>query len=94
MSDASLVQGHRSVETDTIFDYVKVETAGQGTPGASEADLIGIVDPLDFRDEVLRQRDSLSAVPVLPPGVDEGADGTIELLTEIRDLLSRIAEKQ
>ena len=73
---------------------LKVETAGQGTPGASEADLIGIVDPLDFRDEVLRQRDSLSAVPVPPPGVDEGADGTIELLTEIRDLLSRIAEKR
>jgi len=70
---------------------LKIETAGQGTPGKSEADLIGVVNPLDFRDEVLRQRDSLSAVPVSRPGTDEGASGTIELLTEIRDLLSQIA---
>ena len=70
---------------------LKIETAGQGTPGASEADLIGVVNPLDFRDAVLRQRDSMSAVPVSPPGTDEGDGGTIELLTEIRDLLSQIA---
>ena len=70
---------------------LKIETAGQGTPGASEADLVGIVNPLDFRDEVLRQRDSMSAVPVSRPGTDEGTIGTVELLTEIRDLLSQIA---
>jgi uncharacterized membrane protein YdbT with pleckstrin-like domain len=70
---------------------LKIETAGQGTPGASEADLIGIVNPLAFRDEVLRQKDSLSAVPVSRPGTDEGTSGAIELLTEIRDLLSQIA---
>jgi uncharacterized membrane protein YdbT with pleckstrin-like domain len=39
---------------------LKIETAGQGTPGASEADLVGIVNPMDFRDEVLRQRDAMS----------------------------------
>lgn len=72
---------------------LKIETAGQGTPGASELDLAGIVNPLDFRDEVLRQRDSMSAVPVSQPSADEGTSGTIELLTEIRDLLSRIAAK-
>jgi len=70
---------------------LKIETAGQGTPGSSEADLIGVVNPLDFRDAVLRQRDSISAVPVSRPGTDEGDRGTIELLTEIRDLLSQIA---
>lgn len=70
---------------------LKIETAGQGTPGASEADLIGIVDPLAFRDEVLRQKDSLSEVPVSRPGTDEGTSGGIELLTEIRDLLAQIA---
>ena len=70
---------------------LKIETAGQGTPGSSEADLIGVVNPLDFRDAVLRQRDSMSAVPVSRPGTDEGDSGTIELLTEIRDLLSQIA---
>lgn len=70
---------------------LKIETAGQGTPGSSEADLIGVVNPLDFRDAVLRQRDSMSAVPVSRPGTDEGDIGAIELLTEIRDLLSQIA---
>ena len=73
---------------------LKIETAGQGTPGSSEADLVGIVDPIDFRDQVLRQRDAMSGALALRPATDEGAlagTGTIELLTEIRDLLSRIA---
>ena len=73
---------------------LKIETAGQGTPGSSEADLIGIVDPLDFRDQVLRQRDSMSGVPVSRPVTDEEPSGTIELLTEIRDLLSQIAAQR
>lgn len=70
---------------------LKMETAGQGTPGASEADLIGIVDPLTFRDEVLRQRDSMSALPLSRPGTDEGTSNAVDLLTEIRDLLRQIA---
>ncbi len=69
---------------------LKIETAGQGTPGGSEADLIGIVDPIDFRDKVLRQRDSMSAPPALQPGADKGPNATIELLTEIRDLLKEM----
>jgi len=73
---------------------LKIETAGQGTPGSSEADLIGIVNPLDFRDQVLRQRDAMSAAPVSRPATDEGTSGTIELLTEIRDLLSQIAAQR
>ncbi len=73
---------------------LKIETAGQGTPGAAEAHLIGIVDPLDFRDEVLRQRDSMSAVPISRPGTDEAKNGTIGLLTEIRDLLRQIAAQR
>ena len=73
---------------------LKIETAGQGTPGASEADLIGIVDPLEFRDAVLRQRDSLSGAPALPAATHEGgSDPTVELLTEIRDLLKGMAER-
>jgi len=73
---------------------LKIETAGQGTPGASEADLIGIVNPIAFRDEVLRQRDSMSAVPASRPGTDEETSGAIELLTEIRDLLSQIVAQR
>jgi putative membrane protein len=70
---------------------LKIETAGQGTPGASEAHLIGIVDPMEFRDSVLQQRDAISGVPVSPPGTDEGTHGVVELLTEIRDVLNRMA---
>ncbi len=70
---------------------LKIETAGQGTPGTSEADLIGVGNPLDFRDAVLRQRDLMSSVPVSQPGADEGAGSELEILTEIRDLLSQIA---
>jgi putative membrane protein len=72
---------------------LKIETAGQGTPGASEADLVGIVDPIDFRDAVLRQRDALSGAPVRPAVTAEGSAGTVELLTEIRDLLKGMADK-
>jgi putative membrane protein len=72
---------------------LKIETAGQGTPGASELDLVGIVNPIDFRDEVLRQRDSMSAAPISLPSTDAGTGGSIELLTEIRDLLSQVAAK-
>lgn len=72
---------------------LKIETAGQGTPGASEADLVGIVDPLDFRDLVLQQRDSVSALPARPQDGGEASSTSIELLTEIRDLLRRIADR-
>ena len=73
---------------------LKIETAGQGTPGAAEMDLIGIVDPLHFRDGVLRQRDSMSALPAPRPGTDQETSGKIELLTEIRDLLRQIAAQR
>ncbi len=73
---------------------LNIETAGQGTPGAAEANLIGIVDPLDFRNEVLRQRDSMSALPASRPGPDEEVGGTTELLTEIRDLVRQIAAQR
>lgn len=70
---------------------LKIETAGQGTPGASEAHLIGIVDPIEFRDRVLQQRDAVSVTSALPPGADEESNRVVGLLTEIRDLLSRMA---
>ena len=73
---------------------LQVETAGQGTAGAAEAHLIGMVDPVDFRDEVLRQRDSMSALPASRPGTDEDNNGTLGLLTEIRDLLRQIAAQR
>lgn len=73
---------------------LKIETAGQGTPGQSEADLIGIVDPIEFRDAVLRQRDAMSVTPASLPATDTTTGSEIELLTEIRDLVSQIAGRQ
>jgi putative membrane protein len=73
---------------------LKIETAGQGTPGSSEADLVGIVDPIDFRDAVLRQRDAMSGAPTPLPSPQGGSSAEIELLTEIRDLLSQIAAQR
>ena len=45
VSDASLVQGHRSVEADTIFDYVKAEI--QFTNHASGA---GVTSMYELRE--------------------------------------------
>jgi putative membrane protein len=66
---------------------LKVETAGQGTPGASEADLVGIVDPREFRDRVLAQRDATAGSRPVASTLGREPDDTVKLLTEIRDLL-------
>ncbi len=65
---------------------LKIETAGQGTPGASEADLVGIVDPLEFRDKVLRQKELRTGVQSVRPSADLESPDPVRLLTEIRDL--------
>ncbi|MFQ5552073.1 MAG: PH domain-containing protein, partial [Gemmatimonadales bacterium] len=67
---------------------LKIETAGQGTPGQSEADLVGIVDPLEFRNRVMDQKDLMTGVSPVPAGGDGGGqppENSIELLTEIRN---------
>lgn len=68
---------------------VSVETAGQSGPG-SLIKLQGIVDAEGFRDDVLAQRDVLLDEKKSTPQLTETAsssDQTVELLTEIRDLL-------
>ena len=65
---------------------LRIDTAGgAATPGASAAELIGIIDAARFRDEVLARRDALVAKgPSAPaPAVDP-------TLLEIRDALLRI----
>ena len=73
---------------------LKVETAGQGAAqGVAAASLVGVVDALEFRDDVLNQRDLV--VGTAPaPGAARAAgaaggerEGTLE---EIRDSLLRI----
>ena len=72
---------------------LKVETAGQsGQNAGSEGDLVGIIDAVEFRDAILRQRQRvLDAEPSAAPAKAVG--DTAELLTEIRDILARIEAK-
>ncbi len=70
-----------------------VETAGQsGQNASSEGDLVGVIDAVEFRDAILRQREAAlggetSPAPAQPPA---GSSESTELLSEIRDILTRI----
>ena len=76
---------------------LKIETAGQSSPqGQADADLVGVMDPRDFRDRVLRQKDRMLGLAAAPrPSEPEPVAGSsVEgLLTEIRDLLRTIAAR-
>ena len=73
-----------------------VETAGQsGQNASSEGDLVCVIDAVEFRDAILRQREAAlggeaSPAPAPPP---TGSPETAELLTEIRDILTRIEQQ-
>ncbi len=76
---------------------LKIETAGQGSPqGQAEANMVGVVDPREFRDQVLSQKDRMLGLSAAPrpsepkPMTGSSTDG---LLTEIRDLLRTIAAR-
>ena len=76
---------------------LKVETAGQSrTPGSSESDLTGVVDAVQFRDAILRQRqqvlDPETPTPSSPSRLAATTDVT-GLLTEVRDILARMEER-
>lgn len=70
-----------------------VETAGGGGAAGATGNmsLFGVVDPIEFRNAVLKQRDlvSLSLRPVRAQ-VAEGGESQIEVLAGIRDGLQRI----
>ena len=73
---------------------LKVETAGQGAgPGASESNLIGVVDAVQFRDAILRQRQQVlgAEAAMATPAQGSTPPDVTELLTEIRDILARMA---
>lgn len=72
---------------------LKIETAGQSNPMGSDMTLIGITNPLDFKEAVLDQRDLIkneSKRDSQPSGTTEVI---VDLLTEIRDLLTDIKNK-
>ena len=79
----------------------KVETAGQSSPtGGALVNIVGIIDTKDFRKAVLDQRDQSAsgnapltaaiAHPASPSTISDTQ--TTELLTQIRDSLTRIEE--
>lgn len=109
VSRGMFVRTEKTVPLDKITDFaliegpimrfldlqaVKVETAGQSSPGAL-IKLIGIVEAREFRDTVLRQRDAVASLSLSGPA---GASGVSEesgdpILREIHDTLLRIERK-
>jgi len=73
---------------------IRVETAGQSGAGALVR-VLGIDDVDSFRDAVLEQRDRISESDedASPVTAAAAADGTIEILTDIRDSLLRIEKR-
>lgn len=70
---------------------LRVETAGQsGQDSSSEGDLVGVMDAVEFRDRILRQRQKVLSGEEArqDPAAPTGA--VPELLTEIRDILARM----
>ncbi|MDF1798403.1 MAG: PH domain-containing protein [Planctomycetota bacterium] len=80
-----------------------VETAGGGAGvGTGQAVLVGVMDPIEFRNAVMRQRDAVSMgggqrqapAPVAAAAVDSpNADAQLTVLTDIRDALGRIEQR-
>ena len=68
---------------------LKVETAGQSGDTGSEGNIVGVIDAVEFRNAVLRQRQQ-ALDSEQGAGSPDGAAGATELLTEIRDILARI----
>ncbi len=75
---------------------IRVETAGQaGQMAGTEGDLIGVVDPVAFRDAILRQREIMvegGQGAVTAPAAGAPTDSA-SVLAEIRDILARIEAK-
>jgi putative membrane protein len=92
ITDLALIEGPIMRYLD--LQAVKVETAGGSSPG-SLITLVGIVGARDFRDAVLRQRDTVVRGDPAAP-VESGSPGqspSDPLLIEIRDALLRIEER-
>lgn len=75
---------------------ISVETAGQSAaPGMADADLTGLVNADEFKETVLKQRDSLDQNNARLPESNESiptldSAGAQQTLDEIKDILLRI----
>ena len=87
-----------SLHTGPLLNYLglcklRVETAGQSSKGASEADLTGLVNAEFFRDRVLMQRDVVASQQAHPHQTIQAGmtqETTEQLLRDIRDSLRHI----
>lgn len=74
---------------------LKIETAGNSTPGGSDMKLIGIIDSANFKKKVLDQREVLrneSMGRTNHTSTETGANYH-QILTEIKELLIEIKNK-
>ena len=70
---------------------LRLETAGQsGQYASTEGDLVGVIDAAEFRDRILRQRQRAVEGEEAPAAAPTTGAAAPEVLTEIRDILSRI----
>jgi len=69
---------------------LKIETAGHSNPKGSDMKLIGIIDALKFKEQVLDQREKIKSGNYTP---DSNNNQTNIILEEIRDLLTDIKNK-
>ena len=73
---------------------LKIETAGQSNPQGSDMKLIGILDTLEFKNKVLRQRELLSTEALSSSKTDESIqDQVLNELKEIKNILREIRDK-
>ncbi|HMC01461.1 MAG TPA: PH domain-containing protein [Flavobacteriaceae bacterium] len=72
---------------------LKIETAGHSNPRGSDMKLIGIVDALNFKAEVLDQREKIKSGNNSTTTSETTNTQTNKLLEEIRDLLTDIKNK-
>jgi putative membrane protein len=73
---------------------LKIETAGQSNPQGSDLKLIGILDSVEFKNKVLKQRELLSTEVLKPSPTNESSqDQVLNELKEIRNLLKEIRDK-
>jgi len=70
---------------------LKIETAGHSNPKGSDMQLIGIIDALKFKEEVLEQREAIKTRNNSTSETNNNQ--TNLLLEEIRDLLNDIKNK-
>ena len=70
---------------------LRLETAGQsGQYASSEGDLVGVIDAVEFRDLILRQRQKALSGGETPAASPAPVGDAPEVLTDIRDILARI----